>query len=176
MKHFLLWRRLMFQTKFSYLTHNHGRGGQQVLEISAPTGGASGYLQAHLASAGRVGRGRRAGGGGSVGRLRPYFRSEHALGVAIGGVQTPPPSPQMSQQQLAQYLGSVLSQKFTKITSVWVILDNFSKKKGQIYPYFVLLVTKLKKIVPVSLQQFALQVTSCFVQNITQIKHHLGNF
>ena len=67
MKHFLLWRGLMFQTKFSYLTHNHGRGGQQVLEISAPTGGASGYLQSHLASAGRVGRGRRAGGGGCKG-------------------------------------------------------------------------------------------------------------
>ena len=61
---------LMFQTKFSYLTHNHGRGGQQVLEISAPTGGASGYLQAHLASAGRVGRGRRAGGGGCKGAAK----------------------------------------------------------------------------------------------------------
>ena len=45
----------MFQNKFSYLTHNHGHGGQQVLEISAPTGGASGYLQAHLAA--QVGRG-----------------------------------------------------------------------------------------------------------------------
>ena len=90
MKRFLLRRGLISQNKFSYLTHNHGRGGQQVLEISAPTGGASGYLQSHLASAGRVGRGRRAGGGGSKGWLMPYFRSEHALGVAIGGVQTPP--------------------------------------------------------------------------------------
>ena len=40
------------------------------MEISAPTGGASGYLQAHLASAGRVGRGRRAGGGGCKGAAK----------------------------------------------------------------------------------------------------------
>ena len=51
------------------------------MEISAPTGGASGYLQSHLASAGRVGRGRRAGGGGSKGRLIHYFQTPSACGT-----------------------------------------------------------------------------------------------
>ena len=46
-------------------------GVSRFLEISAPTGGASGYLQSHFASAGRVGRERRAGGGGSKGWLIP---------------------------------------------------------------------------------------------------------
>ena len=133
----------MSQTKFSYLTHNHGRGGQQVLEISAPTGGASGYLQSHLASAGRVGRGRRAGGGGSKGWLIPYFRSEYKLGVAIG-VSRPPPLP-MSQQQLSQYLGSVLSQKLTKLTSVWVISHNFSQKRAKFTPYLYYYSLNFKK-------------------------------
>ena len=63
------------------------------MEISAPTGGASGYLQAHLASAGRVGRGRRAGGGDlTFGRdTHSALQSggNHALAIAHGGVKTP---------------------------------------------------------------------------------------
>ena len=73
-----------------------------------------------MASAGRVGRGRRAGGGGSKGWLIPYFRSEHALGVAIrGGSRTrhctwgcpdpPTPSPKgPSSEILLAGIGAII--------------------------------------------------------------------
>ena len=121
MKHFLLWRCLMFQTKFSYLTPNHGRGGQQVLEISAPTGGASGYLQAHLASAGRVGRGRRAGGGGCKGVAKTLLsvgtrtRRCNQGGIThsplhMGVSRPPPPSSKGSSSKiLPAGIGAIIS-------------------------------------------------------------------
>ena len=62
MKHFLLWKGLMSQTKFSYLTHHNGAGGYSVLEISIPTSGASGYLQYHLNSERKGGEGEVVGG------------------------------------------------------------------------------------------------------------------
>ena len=54
MKHFILWRGLSSQTKFSYLTHNPGPRGLGNLR---PTGGASGYLQPHFRTEGWGGGG-----------------------------------------------------------------------------------------------------------------------
>ena len=53
-----------------------------------------------------------------------------------GVSRPPPPLPKCLSSNLPNIWGVSCPKKFTKITSVWVILDNFSKKKGPNLPLF----------------------------------------